>query len=342
MDTSFFAKPLFSASSIAVPDILGTPNESQMQGTLYEKLAELTGRFEYSSFGKGLASKPFHEDIIGKKQYNPYSHVIISGIFSTKDFSTLLQINACLSGISGIVTTLKKEYLIVSFKLSELFTFSNNPPSENKEIWQLEPQVYRALYVAVSRCLPYVHKFLVPPKNNQGSLIFNIIDVNDKNHSWKTLLIGAPTKVITDIICRVNYAAISKRVNSHTDYSRWFAESPVLQELASMDSYLFVNLKQLTDSFKDACIDVFKSVYNNTKNYVATVQVKETLEQNAIARGVANSFVPQGSVEMVIITASVIEWKKMLERISSEIQYDLDIQHLCFNAEDSIQKSLSF
>lgn len=59
---------------VRVPKAMGVPRADQMQGEVWERLAEVAGRVSYDSMGKGRSSVDFHKHIADVGHFNVYEH----------------------------------------------------------------------------------------------------------------------------------------------------------------------------------------------------------------------------------------------------------------------------
>lgn len=306
-DENIYAELVYDGKTFNVPERLGKPREDQLVGTNQEKLVELACRVCYDSLSSGRDSKSFHENIVKVWHGSTWEHSHLT--FNVQSFDWDYPLFVELANKQDIhMEFISNSNIRITINLRHLMEWK----SEHLGSQSLFNSFLQSSYNLWSQISSFRNPYPTSDcKCDKNDLRFNSVLVEPKTESEKFVsifLAGSRGMSHEQVRHRFN---ISQRSTRYCDES----ESPWVQH-PLMSRYLDENPKDNWTVFQTGNLirdsrKVYKDIVQKLESWLITDGV-DKLTARKQARGVARGFLGNALYTEMIFTASVANWKHML------------------------------
>lgn len=283
------AKLVYSGSNVIVPEAMGVPRDDQMQGTVAEQLAELSGRVCYDSLGKGRSSKEYHSHILEVGHLSVYEHFNFT-------FQCEMKYVAHFLNRPGFYIGWNQDGLMVTTNLRGCLDYSRFSP--------YSPQANLMLLNVAHHIAPQIQGLEADPETPGWWWYRGVLDDNQR---WISVWLQCSRGCSHELVRHGDFTAISQRSTRYVDESEsdWIAH-PLLGNWSWED---------------EACIFDAKERYQQTvKALEASLTLKgvNKLTARKQARGAARGILGNALSTQLIFSANVNQWRHMFRMRMSE------------------------
>lgn len=311
----------------------------QFQGTVAEKLAEISGRACYDSFGRGRTSESFHQHILEVRHGSVYEHFNFTVEVVTENSEILSQVLMSVMNRPNIWTRVvspNKVRLTLNMRHVVEWHFwtqqSDIPGCGTREV----------AHVLGAKIRVYVNQFLAPRvavlgsdddewEDPVGVCSVRQVEPETNEEKWITMLLTGSRGFSHELVRHGDRSAISQRSTRYVDEN----ESPWVWHPLIMQ-YIDEELEADGMRFRDAlaCVeDDSKVLYGKI---VETLQPwmkeklieasggRENMDKSQVrnigfsarkqARGAARGFLGNSLYTEVVFSASVGQWNRILRQ----------------------------
>jgi len=327
-----------------IPDEMGEPKKGQLEGTPAEKLSELAGRVCYDSLGKGRSSQEYHEHVLSVAHLSVYEHYHFTvqaevalgrNEYGSMKPAPLLYLYQTLANRPGVyVAAHGHRGVRITVNLRTvldwgMFTEQFVPKDTNAEI--MSRSLGDALENVAARLAPMV----VKPKRHMEATQFDLgfglmmdpssVEPVDEHEQWVTMFLSGSRGMSHEQVRHGDWSAISQRSTRYVDENEteWITH-PLLK------MFLEENPDSPIKAEQGRAVNLARKVYLSTTDALQPwIAAKGTdkLSARKQARGAARGFLGNALLTELIFSASVWQWKHMLNQRSSRFA-DAEIRQM--------------
>lgn len=297
-----FAQLVYDGGThVSIPAALGSPREDQMCGLPGEQLIELAGRSCYDSLGKGRDSKSYHEHIIEVGHGSVWEHFNITIEIYTKEVAYIFD--ALINRPGTWVRWVEEGKVQVTFNPRVVNDW--NVIEGGWEDVQLTLMYW--MFQEVPNCISSAAGITRPP--------FESYPINGfiEEQRWISLFMSGSRGFSHEQVRHGDFTAISQRSTRYVDESDgdWIIH-PLLAEYMKDTGDALPHHKMV--------ISEARTIYDTiVKRMQPWLEFKGESKLNARkqARGAARGFLGNALETEMIFSASVAQWKRMIQQRAS-------------------------
>lgn len=315
------------SEKVTFPESMGTPKPTQMQGTVLELLAEVSGRSCYDSMGTGRSSVEFHDHLLQVKHWSVYEH----GRFGVQ-FRRLRDPNEEASLLSvflnrpGLVVTNFGGHWRICADARHMLEWHNYTRDSACAAEAVANRVFNVLLEVAKPLMPQILGHLKPaPISNEDEHIYGLANIDCQpmmaqimpQEQFVTLyLSGSRGMSHEQVRHRFSMSQRSTRFCDETE-SAWVEHPLTTQFLAAKDRPDLAGDAETWRSKIDATVQHSRQTYIELVDALETF-VKEMnpgLDKTSArkqARGAARGYLGNALSTEMMFTASVQQWKHMI------------------------------
>ena len=315
-DENIYAEVVFDGVETHAPERMGTPKVDQLQGTTFERLAELAGRVCYDSLGKGRSSKAYHQHIAEVGHGSVWEHanftVAFKDPYAWGDLSPLFSIFANRPGVWVSHPSPDSMGVTVNLRSVVEWDAQTSPTLTNPSL---------AAFVR-ARIVSCAHR--LAPQIVHSGMLTPIQDIPDKpirsclaipanrEEKWVSLLLGGSRGMSHEQVRHKFRTAVSQRSTRYVDESTspW-VEHPLTTEWLSLPNVPTDTFKQVIHNSQEQSRAVYETVAESQQGWLESRGVDKHTSRKQ-ARGAARGFLGNALATEMIFSASVAQWRRML------------------------------
>lgn len=235
------ADPMLKASlvwdgseAVGVPEEMGTPTPNQLQGTVYEKVAELGCRVCYDSLGHGRSSNGLHQHILQVGHLSVYEHAVFTVFVDGNDITHASDILALANrpglylrpgsrcGKQGLYLTLNPRVVLDWSKHSNEAYYT-----EESGMWESILSYHASVHLP--QVVGYTHHEWVDFKGVMDRS--EVVEPETDDEKWITLFLSCSRGCSHELVRHGDFTAISQRSTRYVDEStsQWICH-PLLED----------------------------------------------------------------------------------------------------------------
>jgi len=359
MTTLMKARLVYSGMPVPprIPDEMGTPKDTQFQGTPREQTAELCGRVCYDSLGKGRDSLAYHQHIHEVGHYSVYEHTPITVSLRVASKEYVSAVLAILVNRPGVWTHVSVEDVIGVHTIRITINFR---ALIEWDTWPVQPYLVgspvrpaalgESLRVAGHQAAPMI----VPRYETQsiGGVLFEdarIVEPVHPEEQWVTLFLSGSRGFSHEQVRHGDSTAISQRSTRYVDESesRWVVH-PLIEQYCvdqgvSLDAFEFIDTMDGPDNPPQTHPPTnAKRLYDQTVACLQAWMLDKGIDKfNARkqARGAARGYLGNALLTEMLFSANVRQWHLMIGQRASQFA-DAEIRQVYADPTDGVIAAL--
>ena len=317
------AELIYDGKDVKVPESMGQPKSHQNQGTDLERLAEIAGRVCYDSMGKGRSSLEWHKHILEVDHLSVYEHCPITislpleqfegEHLDPRDCGEVLGIVARLMGRPGITARFytprvgRPGFLRINFNPRCVLDWDKLPFGTGDVI---EHEILATLVNAAIDVAPVIMQKYI--RNTSGTYLYAHVEPYFDTEKWCSFWLMGSRGWSHEQVRHGDFTAISQRSTRYVDESEsiWHYH-PLFDEY-----YKSLNSPSLRSRLSIVQQDA-GSVYRDIVEQLEPWLIERGLDKQTArkqARGAARGFLGNALSTQMIFSASVWQWKTMLQQ----------------------------
>lgn len=291
---------------VHIPEDMGTPSPTQMQGTPMERVSELACRVCYDSLGRGRSSEELHKHILGVKHLSVYEHTHMTVEIQSRPGELPITPFLNRPGVWVRLNETTSETMRVTFNPRVVLDWDNfSPYASGYKSHDVRDILAAWMSPECSMIVQY------DGNRPKGSSVLRAPETDEEK--WITMFLGGSRGFSHELVRHGDFTAISQRSTRYVDEdgSPW-SDHPLICE------YLKENQGDEA-SFVLRDIDAVKGTARKTYDRVSTVlqawltaKGVDKLTARKQARGAARGYLGNALYTELIFSASVAQWKRML------------------------------
>lgn len=333
------AKLVFDGAYLFIPEEMGTPRDDQMQGTMAEQLTELAGRVCYDSLGKGRPSfstsdvQGYHDHIAETQHGSVQEHFNFT-VEIPDAYASAGELALCCMNRPGVTLlpaknsdksrlTVNLRSVLQWSKWSSCFYDKTYP-----HLQQYNADLNAMLRQLGNTLAPHIVEPCWSEDNDDildSGTCGVIVEPENDHEKWVTMYLTGSRGLSHELVRHGDFTAISQRSTRYVDESEgmWVAH-PLVTDYRTR----FPDLTVFSDV--DDLIHNAKSLYDKLVGVLESdLLQKGTNKQTARkqARGAARGYLGNALQTELIFSASVAQWKWMLNQRAS-VHADAEIRQM--------------
>lgn len=333
------AKLVYDGGDLYIPEEMGVPRADQLQGTIGERLSELSGRICYDSCGTGRSSPDFHRHILEVGHLSVYEHASMTVRFqlSHTDLSEADVLWACINR-PGLWVEMERFSIRFTFNPRVVLDWDRWDVISPDEV--TVKRVGRILRYHAEQEWPQI----VPcPKPWDSALLAEPSGLSERvelyhpEEKWISVYMSGSRGFSHEQVRHGDRSAISQRSTRFVDESEspWI-EHPLEQEYRAQTGDQKLALKG--DAVTDTARDYYKNAVETLESWLIKRGVDKFTARKQ-ARGAARGKLGNALETQMIFSASVGQWKRMI-RMRCHPAADAEIRAVYVQVlEDILKKS---
>lgn len=333
---------------VHVPERLGKPTASQLQGTPLEQLAELCGRVCYDSLGseKSRDSAAYHRHIQEVGHLSVYEHcnVTILTSYDGGSIASAIALSALMNR-PGVWLNVRGSQLRVTLNfraLLEFAEFSNGLPESlsNGANW-----LKMNLRAAACREMPAAFGDVIDTYT-EYTTTYSLVEPECQEEQWISLLMCGSRGMSHELVRHGDFTAISQRSTRYVneDESPW-VEHPLVtvygdgtDDVALPCGTTPIGTHSLEWETAEAfCKRIYSEAVDGLQPWLVGRGVDKFTARKQ-ARGAARGYLGNALYTELIFSASVAQWRRMLKQRCSDAA-DAEIRVLFSKALGELKRS---
>lgn len=295
---------------VRIPEEMGTPAPNQMQGTVGERLTELSGRACYDSLGRGRSSPDYHTHILGVGHFSVCEHFHAT-------VQTAMMVDAwALVNRPGIWARRAKAQTRFTFNPRVVLDWDQWSRELEVDDYVGKPD---SLGNLLSHHAERLYPMIVPPRERTAEIRGNYDEwsgvVHPEHHEekWISLFLGGSRGYSHEMVRHRFRTGVSQRSTRFVDEdgSPW-VDHPLVQEFLADPS---VDVGQKFDlqiaKLKIEARAAYKTVADTLQTWLLKRGVDKFTSRKQ-ARGAARGYLGNALATEMIFSASVAQWKRMI------------------------------
>ena len=301
---------------------MGEPREDQLQGTDREKLAELAGRVCYDSLGTGRSSKEYHQHILDVGHTSVLEHC-------NWTFRIFLDPDAIIARKALWDLINKPGIMVWEAGVNYAFDININARAAYEFRSVEDSRLGNTIYYVANHFMPQV--FPDPP-----SEIYNIEYLNAINQEcmWVSLFMEGSRGFSHEQVRHKWRTAVSQRSTRYCDETNsiWHMH-PEIEERLGISSAGDWDIEKQEFGEIGKCVKQSRETYM----YLVNALMNEGASRKQ-ARGAARGFLGNALHTEMIFSASVAQWKRMIDQRYSEFA-DAEIRVIYGSVVEALKSS---
>lgn len=322
---------------IAIPEDMGKPAETQMQGTARERLIELAGRVCYDSLGKGRSSSDYHKHIQEVGHLSVLEHA-----YATVEIQ---------DDVNPIIFLNRPDVWVLPSNFGKVCRVTFNPRSVLEwNSWNVDIPPALGHSTLMSDLLRYHASKLYPQivapvkrdvwfENYYNAVSVVAIPERDEE-KWISMFMAGSRGFSHELVRHGNFTAISQRSTRFVseDESDWVDHPLVLKYCEALIKEKGIgDFMDSLGSLKTAARKVYSDVVERLQGWI-TKQGVDKLTARKQARGAARGYLGNALYTELIFSANVAQWKRML-RMRCSASADAEIREVFVQALGALKSS---
>lgn len=322
---------------VSIPKEMGQPRADQMQGTVFEQLAELAGRVCYDSLGKGRNSAGFHKHIIEVAHLSVYEHVNFtveirpyeSSWLPGGEFERERLLPHFLNRPSLFVRLVDRHAIRVTLNVRHILEWTRGPVVDAPWYWTIADGLLRILRVACPQISAQVASLESavreesvkeqegPRRHDLPFIQLRHVAAETDDEHWVSLYLSGSRGFSHEQVRHGDWTGISQQSTRYCDESEspWVEhplEAAYSETLSDVDDH---DELALFTSQRDEAIAACQALYIKRVEHIEDWLVQrgvDKLTARKQARGVARGYLGNALQTTLIFSANVAQWGRML------------------------------
>jgi len=313
-----------------IPEEMGVPTPTQMQGTVLERLIELSGRICYDSLSAPTArgSVEYHKHLLDVKHYSVHEHAHFTlelDINSQRNLSTELILAGLLSlfvNMPDVFVRVRYPSMFVTLNLRHILEFSSYPNALVSDDGSFNVELRQEWEISIGSLLKLRLPLILEDRNNpQLGRLVKIVPPAVPQESFVSMFLRF-SRVASHEMVR-HRGNMSQRSGRYVDESQSeFFDHPLYLQWTG-------NQRQTGDVCKNALAENAKAVYDGAVRSLQDFAVSKGIDKATArkqARSAARFYLPHGLATEMIFTASVTHWRHIFKmRINAAADAEIRI-----------------
>jgi hypothetical protein len=298
---------------IFLPEEMGAPRSDQLQGSVGERLSEVSGRICYDSCGTGRSSSDFHKHILGVGHLSVYEHPHMTVRFMRSQTNMIDSdiLWACINR-PGLWIEPEDARIRFTFNPRVVLDWDRwNQRYPNRTITERVGRILRyhteQEWSQITPCpAPWDHELILEP-----SLYSERVEPFYPEEKWISMYLSGSRGFSHEQVRHGDFSAISQRSTRFVDESEspWISH-PLEQEYATKTGDL--HLSVMGDSVQRAACTYYSEAVHTLEKWLMG-RGADKLTARKQARGAARGKLGNALETQMIFSASVGQWNRMIQ-----------------------------
>lgn len=339
-------------NEIQVPLRCGKPRGDQLLGSVGDQLSEISGRICYDSLGSGRGSYDYHKHIfeVGHHSINEHYNITIGMKLKDLDrglFDLFNRPGVFIQNIDSLQCSLQYPMCILSYADSEI-RITYNPRvvidwlkmTTSSMLSPFNTKVYKSMQYWIQKTCPIIFASSDLQKIPDSDNFAELLTPHFEEEKWVSLYIVCSRGISHELVRHGDFTAFSQRSTRYVDESQSdYVEHPLYRHI--LDSHAVdINNNTLSGHMKLNILDskqLYKRVVEEGIKYLINKGVSKFSARKQ-ARGAARQFLGNGLKTELIMSASVAQWKRILQLRLHEAA-EAEIRELSHKMLETLRKS---
>lgn len=340
------AQLVFDGGEVYVPDAMGVARNDQLLGTPAEQLSELAGRICYDSLGRGRPSfttgetQGYHDHIkqVGHGSVQEHANFTIE-INTPYDSSEAGAIALACCNRPGVVMLPRNDFSAVRITAS-LRAVDQWGKWSHSFCSFFQPSMCELLMVALSDIGHKLAPHIISPAPVRAStmLVAKLVPPENDHERWVSMYMTGSRGLSHELVRHGDFTAISQRSTRYVDESEsdWVEHPLITRYLDDVHGEYTV-----IPHSEAKVLDAAKTAYRLTAHELEAYLIDRGIDKQTSrkqARGAARGYLGNALQTELIFSASVSQWKWMLNQRASQFA-DAEIRELFCGALGQLKLS---
>lgn len=320
--------------SPTIPEEMGTPKDSQFQGTPREQTAELCGRVCYDSLGKGRGSDEYHKHIHEVKHLSVYEHTPITVSFTIDEDMLADFLLACANRPGVYIRVLPGIEFRVTANFRTILEWKQRINAFQSEPQKIEQKIGNSLKAKANEVAPMCVPIVPHP-----TMACQRVKPDHDHEKWITLFMGGSRGFSHEQVRHGDYTAISQRSTRYVDESGsdWVWH-PLIREYLSAEGESASPFSAELEETQKHCGRTYDQIVDALQPWLINRGV-DKLNARKQARGAARGFLGNALYTEMMFSASVGQWLWMIQQRGSKFA-DAEIREVYSRETESVLSAL--